>query len=490
MGIANLVFNGSFELGLTGWISQNTSITSQYSHSYTNSALLAATGPGYVAQFIPAAPGISYELLVSMGKLGTAVSSPVIVEVTFLNSSFAVLGLSLHVNIPAGRLPDVLDEDWREIYATTGLSPAGTAWAYVIVSTQTQPSGASVLMDDVAFLEAQNLSGSTGATGATGTNGLTGATGVTGATGATGIPGATGATGINGLTGATGMTGVTGTTGITGATGATGINGVTGATGATGVTGATGIPGATGATGTNGVTGATGATGVTGTTGITGATGATGTNGVTGATGATGATGITGATGTNGVTGATGATGATGITGATGTNGVTGATGATGATGITGVTGATGATEPESAFRAENNTANQNVNPGAAAQVSYPNEIFDLNNEFASSAFIPLQSGVYSISANVGFIPNSTAVDHQTTVNILVNGIPVAGTTNVFVTGLPTAVNYTNINTIVRLSAGNTVTVLFSFSNTGGTAGVIQASGQVTNFSAARFPSP
>ncbi|WP_214483438.1 hypothetical protein [Bacillus sp. SM2101] len=48
--------------------------------------------------------------------------------------------------------------------------------------------------------------------------------------------------------------------------------------------------------------------------------------------------------------------------------------------------GPTGPTEPESAFRAENNTQNQTYNiPTVTDLVNFPDEIFDLNNEYSPS---------------------------------------------------------------------------------------------------------
>ncbi|WP_336769466.1 exosporium leader peptide-containing protein [Bacillus bombysepticus] len=313
--------------------------------------------------------------------------------------------------------------------------------------------------------------GSTGATGGTGATGPTGATGRTGATGPTGATGGTGATGPTGATGRTGATGATGVTGITGPTGPTGVTGITGPTGPTGVTGVTGPSG--GPVGPTGPTGPSG--GPIGPTGITGPTGPTGATGITGPTGPTGATGIIGPTGP---------TGATGITGPTGPTGVTGITGPTGATGITGPTGPTGPTGFESAFRAFKST-DQSVTANTLSIVTFETTQFDLNGEYDGvSTFIPQQDGVYLIITTIIFSPTDDTLNYVTEVFITVNSALIAGDDSFFGgnTGLLNAVT---VSTIVQLNAGDMVQV-----QAGSTIDGAIASPLLTNFQAARFPSP
>ncbi len=323
-------------------------------------------------------------------------------------------------------------------------------------------------------------SGPTGSTGATGGTGATGPTGATGRTGATGPTGVTGITGPTGPTGVTGITGPTGVTGITGPTGPTGVTGVTGPSGGpVGPTGPTGPSG--GPIGPTGITGPTGPTGATGITGPTGPTGATGITGPTGPTGATGIIGPTGPTGATGIIGPTGPTGATGITGPTGPTGVTGITGPTGATGITGPTGPTGF---ESAFRAFKST-DQSVTANTLSIVTFETTQFDLNGEYDGvSTFIPQQDGVYLIITTIIFSPTDDTLNYVTEVFITVNSALIAGDDSFFGgnTGLLNAVT---VSTIVQLNAGDMVQV-----QAGSTIDGAIASPLLTNFQAARFPSP
>ncbi|WP_307772363.1 NTTRR-F1 domain, partial [Bacillus velezensis] len=297
LAIQNLINNGSFESGdLTGWSGVNASIVSAFAHTGAFSAQFAGgITSASLSQTVPVSPQQSFQLFISLGKIGTIANPEINLRVLYLDASNAVVGTGLNINVTIGNMPNTIFDTWTEVYQTTTAAPAAAVQAQILISKTAGSSNTPVvLIDDVAFVEVTGITGATGptgATGATGSTGATGATGPTGATGDTGPTGVTGATGPTGATGDTGPTGVTGDTGPTGATGATGPTGVTGATGPTGATGATGPTGVTGATGPTGATGDTGPTGVTGATGPTGATGATGPTGVTGATGPTGATG-------------------------------------------------------------------------------------------------------------------------------------------------------------------------------------------------------
>ncbi|WP_434814292.1 exosporium leader peptide-containing protein [Bacillus tropicus] len=268
-------------------------------------------------------------------------------------------------------------------------------------------------------------------------------------------------------------TGVTGPTGPTGSSGATGPTGPTGSSEITGPTGPTGSSGATGPTGPTGSSGITGPTGPTGSSGATGPTGPTGSSGITGPTGPTGASGITGPTGPTGSSGATGPTGPTGVTGVTGPSG-----------GPAGPTGPTGPTGFESAFRAFKST-DQSVTANTLSLVTFETTQFDLNGEYDGvSTFIPQQDGVYLIITTIIFSPTDDTLNYVTEVFITVNSTLIAGDDSFFGgnTGLLNAVT---VSTIVQLNAGDMVQV-----QAGSTIDGAIASPLLTNFQAARFPSP
>ncbi|MFE8000654.1 collagen-like domain-containing protein, partial [Bacillus cereus] len=259
-----------------------------------------------------------------------------------------------------------------------------------------------------------------------------------------------------------------------------------GPTGASGITGPTGPTGASGATGPTGPTGASGITGPTGPTGASGATGPTGPTGASGATGPMGPTGVTGVTGPSG--GPAGPTGPTGPSGGpigpTGASGITGPTGPTGASGATGPTGPTGATGFESAFRAFK-SIDQSVTANTLSIVTFETTQFDLNGEYDGvSTFIPQQDGVYLIITTIIFSPTDDTLNYVTEVFITVNSALIAGDDSFFGgnTGLLNAVT---VSTIVQLNAGDMVQV-----QAGSTIDGVIASPLLTNFQAARFPSP
>ncbi|MFY0760911.1 ABC transporter permease [Metabacillus dongyingensis] len=149
-------------------------------------------------------------------------------------------------------------------------------------------------------------------------------------------------------------------------------------------------------------------------------------------------------------------------------------------------TNGAGDNEPESAFRAEKNEAAQPIVAGAGVFVDFPNEIFDLNNEYnpVTSIFTPTQTGVYSICANVSFLPNNPTIDHATNLSIQVNGIQQVSSDNFFIGGVGITSNVNGACTIVQLQPGDTVRVVFLSTVDG-----IISSVSDTNFEAARFPS-
>ncbi|WP_280146394.1 NTTRR-F1 domain [Bacillus amyloliquefaciens] len=212
----------------------NASVVSAFAHTGAFSAQFAGgITSASLSQTVPVSPQQSFQLFISLGKIGTIANPAINLRVLYLDASNAVVGTGLNINVTIGNMPNTIFDTWTEVYQTTTAAPAAAVQAQVLISKTAGSSNAPVvLIDDVAFVEV------TGITGATGPTGATGATGSTGATGATGPTGSTGATGPTGATGATGPTGVTGATGPTGATGATGPTGVTGATGPTGATGA------------------------------------------------------------------------------------------------------------------------------------------------------------------------------------------------------------------------------------------------------------
>ncbi|MFF0826809.1 hypothetical protein ACFYU8_01505 [Brevibacillus sp. NPDC003359] len=76
-----------------------------------------------------------------------------------------------------------------------------------------------------------------------------------------------------------------------------------------------------------------------------------------------------------------------------------------------------------SAFRAVNQTTTQRVGPADLTTIEYPDELFDLNNEYnpSTSAFTPKQDGVYLVIASLGFL-SDVPTNYSVRIFIGING--------------------------------------------------------------------
>ncbi|MFC5986884.1 C1q-like domain-containing protein [Marinicrinis lubricantis] len=139
-----------------------------------------------------------------------------------------------------------------------------------------------------------------------------------------------------------------------------------------------------------------------------------------------------------------------------------------------------------SAFRAVNTTSAIPVAANTPVKVLFPNEQFDLANEYnpANSTFTPSRRGVYSILGTIAFNPTNPNVNYRARVEIRVNGAPAVAIDNDFF-GPSNFINVVTVSTILQLQAGDRVEV-FAESNTAGSI----AADTDTRFEAARFPSP
>ena len=137
-----------------------------------------------------------------------------------------------------------------------------------------------------------------------------------------------------------------------------------------------------------------------------------------------------------------------------------------------------------SAFRALL-TFNQPVTAVTATPVRYANEEFDLNDEYDLVAFVPKQDGEYSVEASVVFSPTNTNLPSQASLNILVNNV-VRASSSENIPAVPGA-NSVKTSMITQLQAGDRVEVVFS-SNRDGLIFQSSPFGSVGSvFEAARF---
>ncbi|EJQ50578.1 hypothetical protein QUG02_14020 [Bacillus hominis] len=146
---------------------------------------------------------------------------------------------------------------------------------------------------------------------------------------------------------------------------------------------------------------------------------------------------------------------------------------------------------PQSGFRAINRELEQKVGPADLTLISYPNEIFDLNNEYnpITSTFTPKQNGVYLIIASIGFFPNVPA-SYSARLFITINGEAVVAD-NDFLSEELEIVNILSVSTILKLSAGSNVQVIAQATTDGNTVPEpLGGTVDFMHFEAVRFPFP
>ncbi|MGG4441173.1 hypothetical protein [Brevibacillus fortis] len=131
------------------------------------------------------------------------------------------------------------------------------------------------------------------------------------------------------------------------------------------------------------------------------------------------------------------------------------------------------------------------MGPADLTAIEYPDELFDLNNEYnpSTSTFTPKHNGVYLIIASLGFFAN-VPTSYSVRIFIAINGtLRVAD--NDFLGEELAIVNLVSASSILQLSAGDAVQV-FAQATTDGTTvpEPLENTVHFMNFEAARFPSP
>ncbi|MEN1934211.1 hypothetical protein AAIE21_01080 [Paenibacillus sp. 102] len=144
---------------------------------------------------------------------------------------------------------------------------------------------------------------------------------------------------------------------------------------------------------------------------------------------------------------------------------------------------------PQSAFRAVRDETNAviDVPVDTTVQVLYPNEQYDLLNEYNTfiSTFIPTTRGIYSIIASVEFRPTTfPSPDYRVLIAIRVNNTQVAIDNDFFST--ITNNNIASVSTNIQLNAGDVVQVFVRST----LAGIIVSEPPSTRFEATRLSSP
>ncbi|ANB82974.1 hypothetical protein A6R78_02820 [Bacillus velezensis] len=165
MAIQNLINNGSFESGdLTGWSGVSASVVSAFAHTGAFSAQFAGgITSASLSQTVPVSPQQSFQLFISLGKIGTIANPEINLRVLYLDASNAVVGTGLNINVTIGNMPNTIFDTWTEVYQTTTAAPAAAVQAQILISKTAGSSNTPVvLIDDVAFVEVTGGDGNYG----------------------------------------------------------------------------------------------------------------------------------------------------------------------------------------------------------------------------------------------------------------------------------------------------------------------------------------
>ena len=154
--IKNRIVNGGFETGtLSPFIVNNpsfVSINNSTSHSGVYSAKLSGgLTNAIIAQAVPVSPNETFELFVSLSKVGPFPSPLIAINVQYYNGN-TFLGDGLVTFILSNRIPDNNEKDWLEVYGTTSPVPATANTASIVIAKFPALGSADVFIDDISLL--------------------------------------------------------------------------------------------------------------------------------------------------------------------------------------------------------------------------------------------------------------------------------------------------------------------------------------------------
>ena len=157
--IKNRIVNGGFETGtLSPFIVNNpsfVSINNSNSHSGVYSAKLSGgLTNAIIAQAVPVSPNETFELFVSLSKIGPFPSPLIAINVQYYNGN-TFLGDGLVTFILSNRIPDNNEKDWLEVYGTTSPVPATANTASIVIAKFPELGSADVFIDDISLLSVE-----------------------------------------------------------------------------------------------------------------------------------------------------------------------------------------------------------------------------------------------------------------------------------------------------------------------------------------------
>ncbi|HZW82530.1 MAG TPA: hypothetical protein VFF14_03795 [Candidatus Deferrimicrobium sp.] len=146
--LGNLMKNGSFELGLLAWQSENVVTTKGNSHTGVNRAMLGGANqlPASLSQDIRIAHKRSY--LLSLFACASGTPGDLHIKLVWLNKRGAELGVGLNFDISGNSFTP--HPNWSYYIDITGRSPDEARLARLIIS---KDAGGIIILDDIMFYD-------------------------------------------------------------------------------------------------------------------------------------------------------------------------------------------------------------------------------------------------------------------------------------------------------------------------------------------------
>ncbi|HWP98769.1 MAG TPA: hypothetical protein VN426_18150 [Syntrophomonadaceae bacterium] len=146
----NLVQNPSFETGLTGWVSENTTVTDSIPYEGMQTALLGP-GPASIFQDIALSNQQLFPMFLSFNMRSLAddfSNGNLVVELLWLDAGLKTIATGLRETIPGGQFHDSSPINYFNIIFPP---PSGTAWAQLQFSKGVGASTSSMAIDQVVL---------------------------------------------------------------------------------------------------------------------------------------------------------------------------------------------------------------------------------------------------------------------------------------------------------------------------------------------------
>lgn len=152
--IQNKIVNGGFEAGLSGWVSQNTTIVGTPTIEGFFAALLQGGNlNSSLIQSVQAGPGDTFELKLSITRDTVGTTPIVAVSIAYFNAANALLGYGLIENI---RVPNASVRLYQAVYNNVSPAPAGTVRAEVAILRQASTGTAGIFVDQIILKQIIN----------------------------------------------------------------------------------------------------------------------------------------------------------------------------------------------------------------------------------------------------------------------------------------------------------------------------------------------